>query len=74
MTPEQKRILEPFADTLANWDQQLREMTPDEFDAMEAACNAVTTTNCWAATYDAAHIIGKYIAQWRGFERRRARL
>jgi hypothetical protein len=57
MRPEQKKLLEPFGNMLHNWQIQLAEMTAQEFDDMEAACEAASPTDCWARTYEAAQIL-----------------
>ena len=43
------------------------ELTPEELAEFEAACNAVSSTNCWACTYDAAQVLKIYITMRRNF-------
>jgi hypothetical protein len=69
MTPEQKTLLEPFGAVLHNWDQQLAEMTPEEFAEIEMACKVVSMTNCWCCTFEAAQILQRRITERRERER-----
>lgn len=64
MDQAQKDLLAPFADAYADLDQRLAGMTPAELEATKKACAAVSTTNCWAATYQAAKIIEPLIDAW----------
>jgi len=57
MTMEQKRRLEPFANILAEWDQQIINMNNDDLYTLKKAVKAASTTNCWACTYAAAQVL-----------------
>lgn len=57
MTQEQKDLLKPFAEIIANMQMRLAEMDRSEqFDLLQA-CRAANGTNCWCLTYDAAQIL-----------------
>jgi hypothetical protein len=75
MTDEQKLLLEPFADLIHRMGMMLRERSPAELSELKEACKAVTGTNCWYATFDAAKIVEPEIdrillAEKRARERR----
>ena len=53
LTKRQKAALEPFALLLAG----LNTMPTKEIETLYAGCRAVSETNCWWATYQAAHAI-----------------
>jgi hypothetical protein len=57
MTQEQKDLLKPFAEIIANMHIRLAEMDPSEQGALLEACDAVNGTNCWCLTYDAAQLL-----------------
>ena len=63
MTLEQKALLARFADTVAKWDQKIINLPDDQLGKMHKACLAVSTTNCWAATYTAAQVLLPMIKQ-----------
>lgn len=71
MTPRQKDILEPFADMYAKMDERLSALGAEELIELRKACNSVSTTNCWHATYAAAHIIAPLIDAWLAVDRQR---
>ena len=54
MTPEQQAVLEPIAIVLSGIQADLDNKTTDELLFMLKACKAVTRTNCWVWTYQAA--------------------
>lgn len=57
MTQEQKDLLKPFAEIIANMHIRLAEMDPSEQAELLAACEAVNVANCWCLTYDAAQLL-----------------
>ncbi len=57
MTLDQKNLLRPFADVLADWDQAIINLPDDELERIEKACAAASTTNCWACTFTAAGVL-----------------
>jgi hypothetical protein len=63
MTPEQKKALEPFAQHLNEVFEPLRDMAPDELFDLLAACDAVTSTNCWYRVYGVASMLRDEISR-----------
>ena len=53
MTPEQKKLLEPFADQLRQWEIKMAGLEP------------ATTTNCWYWIYQAARLLKMAISTRR---------
>lgn len=54
MRPEQKALLEPYADQFGLMADKLFNMTDEELDALSDAVEATDTGNCWCMMYDAA--------------------
>lgn len=57
MTPAQKLLLEPFGQTIADWDRLFAEMKYTDLTKLRAACRAATPTNCWGQSYRAALVL-----------------
>jgi hypothetical protein len=57
MTQEQKNLLQPFAEIIANIHIRLAEMDPSEQHELLKACDAANGVNCWCLTYDAAKLL-----------------
>lgn len=63
MNKEQKLILEPVAIVLAGINADLQEKLDEEILEMYDACEAVSRTNCWCFTYDAAQYLKPVLVQ-----------
>lgn len=57
MTPKQKDLLMPFAQRLAEIEQDVWDMDDAKLDDLIAAASAATTTNCWGAIFRVSRII-----------------
>lgn len=70
MTPEQRKLLEPFGNQLCDWEIRIAEMSLEELASFEVACNSVTPTNVWYCIYDAAQILKRIINARRTLSKR----
>lgn len=57
MTLAQKALLEPFANILDDWEQQIGNLSDANLVALRSACAAASYTNCWACSFHAAQVI-----------------
>jgi hypothetical protein len=57
MTPKQMQILEPFAQTFAGIDAQVRALPDDELKDLAQASYSASMTNCWSCTFRAAQYL-----------------
>ena len=57
MSISQRRVLEPIAILLCGIEVALDEKDDSEIIEMLEACEAVSETNCWSYTHDAAKYI-----------------
>lgn len=62
MDLDQKAKLEPFAQMYAEMEGKVAALSADELLALRLACDAVSATNCWFATYRVALIIKPMIS------------
>lgn len=73
MTEEQKRVLEPFAQTFADIGAQIREMPDDELRDLAQASYSASMTNCWSCTFRAAQYLVQEIRSEMGQREQRAK-
>lgn len=57
-----RRLLQPYADALADIVQQIELLDSEDLAELTKACDAPTSTNCWWAMKQAADFLNTLIA------------
>lgn len=63
--PINLKPLEPFGHAVADMERRVEKMTAPQLRALDRACGAVTTGNCWWASYRAVPLVREFIAAER---------